>query len=224
MRFLLKLLFKLLGYVPINWYKNGMIAILTSTMSFYSVGIKGGYFWEKYIDLYEKAIIIQFILFWFLYFGIFYIVLDFLIRIIFHKWLKRRVYDFLKGRYTDSKIEHLKDLVDVRRLFISGITLPLDLGYGKRSEISMPEIKPISNLEKEEAITEIVNMMNVWVCIGIHLLITSIFAYQFNWILVVVISILGLVIMLFVYAAITVVIHNLEAIPVIQKKIMKSGN
>jgi len=220
MIYMLTLMFKLLGYIPMKWWKNGGIGFLTTTSCFFLVGNGDKSLLNKYLELLEGNSVFYFILYWALVYILFYVLIDFLIRFFFNKKIKKNIICYQNKNKGYINFDELRDAVIIKQTITEGVNLPFELGYIKRREL--PQIdKPVvlSDNEKEEAINEIIAEINVWVCIGIHLILTAILVWQYNWILMLFLLTAGIFVMLLVYTVITFVIKNIEGVKSIHQKL-----
>ena len=176
----IKYFFKLIGLIPIVWYRNGLISWLLMMSGFYLIGLGELSITEKYLTLFDhpKKIIDLFLNAATVY-VVFYNVFQFLIKALFHKIIKKSVFEYLKGKGASSKLERSRELVEMRQSMIKGMNFPIEMGYLERDGVDVIKKEDISitPVQKEKAIILFSDMFTIWVCIFFHAVITSIFYF-----------------------------------------------
>jgi hypothetical protein len=219
----LKFLFK---KVPSSWWRKGLQIFLVSACSFYLLNIAMDLnIVERYTTLLMKSYFWRFVTLQVIVTLVFYVLLDFLLRIIFHKVLKKRIMSFHEIVKEIPRFEYLKSLTEIKNAassFVMGF--PVELGYINRQEIreiALTEINGMSEAEKEDALNEIVKALNKWVCVLIHWAITMLVVYHYEKSLMIPILIVGFVVTIIVFSVIILLVKNIELFELVLKELRK---
>lgn len=168
----------------------------------------------------ESVEIIQFITVYGLILFIFYPFLDFLLRLLFLKVMKKKTLHIIRKIKEHHKIESLRAYTEAKQVAVNFVLdYPVGLGYISSKDLSSsdpPDIKA-SNQEKEEAINEVIGQINKWICTLLHLLITSIVVFNYYPLLMYCFLGIGLLITPIVVIGIILLIENVELFGAIVK-------
>ena len=177
---------------------------------------------EKYTELYKESTILYFMLYYCIVYIFFYFILDFGIRYFLVRRVGFRIYKYYSSIQKNRTVKNLRELNELKSSFLKGMGVTIELGYlSKKSILETPEIAPISKEEKEQALYEFGNLVCSWATVTIHLLVTLIFVFSMNWIILSVILILGLILLVLIYSAIALVISNLNSASKIKESIKR---
>jgi hypothetical protein len=148
----------------------------------------------------------------------FYYLLDFGLRYLFLKKMKKSVLATVREEKRQKKIETLRDLSAFKTWAVDFIfDYPVELGYFKPEEIGPIEELKISDKEKDDAIVELVGQLIRWICTVVHLLITLIVVYNYYPILMSCFLFLGAILILVLIPGIMIFIENIEVVPLFLK-------
>lgn len=173
----------------------------------------------------ESLEILQFLGIYGLIIFLFYPFLDFILRIIFLKVMKKRILGITRKISPREKAELLRDLNKSKQVVVDFVLgYPIELGYINYKELY--QIEPIEDIkvsddEKEEAINEIVKHINKWICTLLHLLITLIVVFNYYPLLMYCFLIVGIVLTPIVFIGIILLIENIEVVGIILKELNK---
>ncbi len=175
----------------------------------------------KSMDI-ESVKIIEFLIIYGLILFLFYPVLDFLLRFVFLKWMKKKILKINREIKENHRTESLRVLNSYKTTaadFV--IDYPVGLGY-----INIKEFEPIgeikvSNQEKDEAINEIIGSINKWMCTLIHLLVTLLVVFKYSPILMYCLLSIGAILSPVVVFGIIILIENIELFGFVMKELNK---
>lgn len=216
----------LLKKVPSNWWRKGLQIYLVSACSFYLLNIAMDLnIVERYTTLLMKSYLLRFVTLQVVVTLIFYVILDFFLRLLFHKVLKNKIAAFHEKVKTIPRIEYLKSLTEIKNAassFVMGF--PVELGYIDRQnirEIALTEINGMTEIEKEDALNEIMKALNKWVCVLIHWAITMLVVYHYEKALMIPILIVGFFITIIVFSVLILLVKNIELFELVLKELRK---
>jgi hypothetical protein len=175
----------LLSKVPSDWWRKMIQIYLVSTCSFFLLNIAMDMnFIERYTYLLSKCYITQFVALQVIVTLLFYKVLDFLLRLLFHKVVKKKIIKINNQINEIPRMVYLKSLTEIKNVaatFVMGF--PVELGYITRTElneITSTETNTITDIEKKEALNEIIIVLNKWACILVHTIVTMLVVYKYD--------------------------------------------
>ncbi len=166
--------------------------------------------------------IIEFLITYGLILFLFYPALDFLLRFIFLKWMKKKILKNSRQIKENHKADSLRFMTSYKTIIADFvIDYPVGLGY-----ISIKEFEPIgeikvSNQEKDEAINEIIGSINKWMCTLIHLLVTLLLVFKYSPVLVYCLLGIGAILSVVVVLGIIILIENIELFGLVMKELNK---
>lgn len=217
-----------LNKVPTHWWRKGIKNILIPTFSFYVLNIATSTpIIEKYRLLFFESKIWYFILIQILVILVFYIFVDFLLRLLAFKVIKKRILKKQAEMTGADKVEMLRVFSEYKNS-IAGLLMgyPVELGYISKSdlkEIDNSEPIVVSTEEKEKAINEVITALNKWACLLIHLACSLLLVWHYDKILMTTIIILGFILTVLIYTAVIILISNVEMINTIIRHLKKLG-
>lgn len=216
----------LFNKVPGHWWRKGIKSILVPAFSFYLVSIAGDVpFIEKYRLLFVQSKFWYFIIIQILVTLFFYVLVDFLLRLLAFKVIKKKVMRVRSELSVIERREMLRDFSDFKNAMISFLMgYPIELGYINRSDFKEIEtIEPIvvSPEEKEKAINEVITAINKWACVLIHLVFTLLIVWHYDKVLMIIIMLLGFLLTIFIYFAVMLIITNVEILNTVFKHLKR---
>lgn len=217
-----------LNKVPTHWWRKGIKNILIPTFSFYLLNIASSTpFIEKYRLLFFESKIWYFILIQILVILVFYVIMDFLLRVLAFKVIKKRILKMQAEMTRTDKVEMLRGFSEFKNS-IAGLLMgyPVELGYISKSdfkEIDNTEPIVVSAEEKEKAINEVITALNKWACLLIHLACSLLLVWHYDKVLMTIIMVLGFILTVLIYTAVIIFITNIEMINTILKHLKKLG-
>lgn len=217
----------ILKYVPAKWWTNGIRGILSSACSFYLLNIAMDVnLIERYKAVFTQSNFFFFILFQIIVMLVFYVLLDFLLRIIFNKIIKKWIDKTHEEYKKESKREFLKSISEIKNVSLNFIMgYPVELGYIKRQEIfeignEIGKVE-VTEQEKQEAIAEINAAIIKWACILIHLVLTLWIVYHYDKYLMISVLAGGFILTIFLVASIILIVKNIELIEILQRELKR---
>lgn len=170
----------------------------------------------------ETEKIIKFLIIYGLIMLLFYPVLDFLLRVVFLKIMKRRILKASRERKVNKRLESIRLLNEFRIIMADFVMdYPVSLGYMNLKEIPPAEKIVVSDQEKDEAINEIVSAINRWLCTQIHLIVTLIVVFNFSPILMYILLAIILVLTPILVFGIIFCVEHIEALEHLMKELHK---
>ncbi len=207
---------KLLRTLPADWLYQLVSLSLITSMTFYLFQYTNRFeIVREYWDLNEKLYIYTFLGIQFIVKALFYWLIFLLLKKLMFNKIKKKV---LKSINEPKSFNDLREVSDIKRLFISIFGIPVQFGLIENSDLE--ERIEMDDQDLEDVLKGIVK----WLCVFIHASITSIIVYNLNAFYIVPLLLLIFGIVIIYWYGITFLFGNIPILEKARKELVRSNS